>query len=263
MKKKSVSLVILALGICSSVSAFQFHPSLSLLGSSTITTNNTTMQSGLFDVMNRSTNFGFEFTNKFPITNDYFIRTGIRRNTYRTVIAGKNLLPTVVAYYPLIWDRRHASLTVPVQLGKDFTTRDGHKGDFYIGGSAGVRMLSSAKTMVSGGYSAFNNNTDTITTSIIDNSDQSPTDFFATADAGFNYKPFKANSRFTLGAFCSVQLTQSSPNAFHGTVRNGTTGTEYRYDVRHSERVINCTVMLSYSFGKHRSEPAPSLLEQP
>ena len=239
---------------CFSYSAhsFTFSPSVSLLGSYTTTNNDAAIRSGLFDIQNRKVNFGLEFTNKFYLSEHYFIRTGLRYNKFKTTINGKNQIPALLDQpSPLYWDRGYRSVTIPIEFGWGFVTRKGNRGDFYIGLSAGLISTSSATNGVSSALPRNSNSTDTLTSMITDNADY-PASFFSTLDIGGNYQIFTKVPRFSVGFLCSAQLSKAYSSSYHGTVKYGSQGPEFVYDMQNQQRYVNCGLTLSYTFGKQK-----------
>ncbi|HTM65188.1 MAG TPA: outer membrane beta-barrel protein [Flavipsychrobacter sp.] len=253
MKKKAFFTISLCLCQGLSALAFHFHPKLSILTSYTLTKNYTDIEAGRFDVSNRNLNFGFEFTNKFYVSDNCFIETGFRYGQYKTVISAKNQLADHLDKpYPLSWERRFENLGLPILLGRDFITKNGRKGDMFIGVSAGILMTSYAKDQVSSSFPKNINNLDTVRSEISDDG-RLPSFFFPTIDLGANYHPLKSLSRFSVGLLFSIQLNKTGAYSYQGTLRNLSKNEEYIYSLQHSMSFINCMLSLSYTFGKQKS----------
>ncbi len=252
MKKISLTILLIA-GSARPAYSISFRPSVTLLGSYTTTRNYTEVGSGTFDIRNRETNFGFEVTNKFYVSKPYFIKTGIRYNTYKTDFAASSDLPGYSkTTYPITWERKWQQIAVPVQAGWDFSTRNGNAGDVYIGASVGLIMISSATDGVQSPGAAANSSGSTVTSSITDD-DLMGTSFMSTIDLGFSYHPFRSAPRFSVGALYSLQLNSTLPHTYNGTVSDGNHGHETNYSMVHSQQSTNYSLTLTYKLGKDKS----------
>jgi len=251
MTSKNICLALLfVFGLGLPVSCFAWEPSVSILGNYTITKNDDVVRSGMFGVQNRKVNLGFEFTNKFYLHNDYFIRAGLRYSTFQTTVNGQNQVSVLFDIpYHILWACGYANYAIPVQFGKDFVTKSGHKGDFYAGASVGIITISSATAGVSTDASANAKTSDTITTNILNFGGPFPAYFLATADFGASYQPFKSVPRLSMGFVCSIQLNKTKPYSYQATV-NDTHGNVYTYDMQHQQQFTNCAVLVSYKLGK-------------
>lgn len=246
--------ILLCVAITGTNKAMAFRPALSLLVDRTITKNESDARSGIFDIYNRRVNLGFELSNKFYVVNDYFIRAGFRYNSFKTYVGARNQVPSLLEQSGLLyWVRGYESFTMPAQLGKDFSTGGGNKGDIFAGVSAGLYNTSSETVGVSSGTPRNLAVSDAIRAEV---SDVGPSQsaMLYTADAGVNYQPFHNAPRLTIGLYCSVQLNKTFASSYHGVVTNETTGKEYRYDLSNSQSHINTACSISYAFGKERQK---------
>jgi hypothetical protein len=246
--KKFFSGLLVVSGLSCPVCSFAWNPTLSVLGNYTLTNNTDVPKSGSFSVQNRKMNLGLEFTSKFHLGNDYFIRTGVRYSSFNTTISAVNHVPALIEVpYQLGWAVSYASFTVPIHFGRDFVTGNGRRGDYYAGVSVGILTPWGATEGMSSG--ASQNGPDTLTTKSADDFTNLPSFFLATADFGASYQPFKNNRRFTMGLLCSIQLTNTTPYTYGATV-NDSHGKIATYEIQHREQFTNCAVSLSYTFGK-------------
>ena len=244
-------------GLSHPVCSFAWNPTLSVLGNYTITNNTDVPKSGTFSVQNRKMNLGLEFTSKFHLGNDYFIRTGVRYSSFNTTISAVNHVPAPIEVpYQLGWAVSYASFAVPVHIGKDFVTGNGCRGDYYAGLSVGILTPWGVTEGMSSG--ASQNGADTLTTRSTDDYTNLPSFFLATADFGASYQPFKNNRRFTMGLLCSIQLTKTTPYTYGSTVSDSR-GNANTYAIQHREQFTNCALTLNYTFGKLK-EPRQALL---
>lgn len=229
----------------------KIRPTLSLLGSRTVTINNTQVQSGAFEVINRKCNLGFELTNKFALGDKLFFKTGIRYQQSKTVVNGLNQITTVFDKPdPMTWEKHYEAITVPLHIGREFSFGRGRKAEVYGGLSLGVFMVSSATISVSSDFPRNINNTDVISGEIRDSSNQTEASFMPNVDIGFNYHPSRYLPRLGIGVMGSLQLSRTPSAVYQGLIKNETSGQSYPYYMKHSQRLINASVVLSYSFGK-------------
>jgi hypothetical protein len=252
MIKKIFCAVIVVLGLSQAGKA-QFRPTVSLLSNYTVTTGNDATKAGAFDIKDRKINLGFEVSNKFYLGGNYFIKTGLRYNSYKTTVGGKNQQSVFLEQpYPLYWERRYESISMPALFGKEFMTANGKRGDYFFGVSAGVLSLSYAKDGVSSTVASNANSSIGQSSLIEDNNSQALVTLFPTLDLGASCAPFGFMPRFSMGILCSVQLNKADPYTYHGVVRNETTGTEYHYDLQRELNYINCAITFNYTFGRER-----------
>ncbi len=246
--------LLLITGLGQAAAARHFTPTLSLLTNYTFTTNDNQVRAGIFDISNRKTNLGLELTDRFNLCKHTFVRTGIRVSRYKTYISGRNQMPEMMDdAYPVYWQRTYSSVTIPVQVGRGFKTKKGRNGDYFIGGSAGILATGSLIAGVRSLTARSNNFADTVSASITQTGDLTPSWFIATADAGINYHPFKRAQQWSVGLLCSAVLNKTGAFTYQGTVTNESKHTSYNYDLTHRMQMMNLAVTISYRFGKQRS----------
>ncbi|MBS1614928.1 MAG: hypothetical protein JST06_02305 [Bacteroidetes bacterium] len=229
------------------------RPSVGIIGSYTVTNNHFLVEEGVFNWDNRKVNFGLELTNKFYFKGNYFFKTGLRYNQYRTTVNAINQIAILQDNpYPFTWERRFESGVVPFLFGKDFLIND-KTGDFYLGTSLGI--LSTSYTMTRGTIALKKDpdNTDLIISRTEDTGRLTPAYFLPTLDFGASYHPFKNMSAFSVGILCSIQLNSTDPYYLQGITLNYSKGETYNYRIQNHQSFINCSVILAYTFGQPRT----------
>jgi hypothetical protein len=228
-----------------------FRPTLSFLGTYTNTRNFTYLNDGKFRIENQKGTFGFEVANKFHVVDGYFVKTGIRYHQYRKTVSAINQIPDIYDHPdPFRWEQRYVSLTVPVLLGKDFTTKKGNSGDFYFGLAPGILMNTLKKIDAEITEHRDPNSTDNVDSYLWDSEAKLPNYFFVTADFGVSFSPIKKIPGFSIGALCSFQLNKGQRSEYNAVMAMPNKGYDFFYNVIHESRVSNLSVVFSYTFGK-------------
>lgn len=258
MKFKTIIGIVTAIGLFSTSSsyAFRFKPTVSFIGSYTHFQDYSQVSAGIFDIENRNANFGFEFTHKFYVGNQYFLKTGLRYKHYKKVVTSKNQVPEIFDYpASFLWERRYEGVNVPILIGKDFITKNGRKGDFYIGFSPGILMNSYRSGALQGG---FIKSADFApyrrVKRLWDSTATNPSFFFPLLDVGINYSPIKQLPGFSIGLMCSAQLNKAQYSNHHASFKVLEKGYDFPYEMYTSNRVINASLVLSYTFGSGKSD---------
>lgn len=228
-----------------------FRPTISFIGSYTNTRNFSNLNDGVFRVENKKGNFGFELTNKFYAVDEYFIKTGIRYHRYQKNVSGLNQIPDIYDHPdPFSWEQRYVSLTVPILLGADFVTKNGKGGDFYFGLAPGVLMNTYKKLAGEITEHRDPNSADPVYGQQWDQEAKLPNYFFVTADIGVNFSPVKKIPGFTVGALCSFQLNKGQKSEYNAVLAMPAKGYDFFYNLHNENRIMNFSVLFSYTFGK-------------
>lgn len=228
-----------------------FRPTIAFIGSYTHTRNFSNLNDGVFRTENKKGNFGFEFTNKFYVVDEYFVKSGLRYHQYKKTVTGINQIPDIYDYPdPFSWEQKYVSLTVPILLGRDFTTKNGKTGDFYFGLAPGILMNTYKK--MSGEITEHRDpdSPDPVFSQQWDLESKLPNFFFVTADIGVNFSPVKKIPGFTMGALCSFQLNKGQRSEYNGILAMPSKGYDFFYNLHNENRVMNFSVLFSYTFGK-------------
>lgn len=252
-KLKFCALVILS-GINPAFSSERppiFRPTLSFIGSYTYTKNFSYLNDGIFRIEDKKGNFGFELTNKFYVAQPYFVKTGIRYHQYQTTVSAVNQIPDIYNHPdPFSWQKKYVSLTVPILLGMDFTTKSGKGGDFYFGLTPGILMNTYKK--IDGEITEHRdpNSQDEVSSITWDTESLLPNYFFVTADFGVNFSPIKKIPGFGVGALCSFQLNKAQRSEYNAVMAMPSKGYDFFYNLHNETRIMNFSVLFSYTFGK-------------
>jgi hypothetical protein len=251
MLKKIGTVLCITSGICQPAYSFQLHPTIALVGSYTTAQNFMAAKTGTFDIYNRKVNFGFELTNKFYLSHNYFIKAGLRYSTYSNTVSGKDE-PAAPAgqQHLLVWKRNCEHAAVPLQIGKNFATSHSNQGDVFVGVSAGAYLTSSATDQVTSARAINATGTDIVSAQINDMADQAPITLIHTFDFGGSYQPFTGAPRFSVGMMCSIHLNKTAAYAYQGVVNNISRGDQVNYDAQLRQQFINYSVTFSYALGK-------------
>lgn len=228
-----------------------FRPTISLLGTYTYTKNFSHLNDGRFGIENRKASFGFEFTNKFYVEDQFFIKTGIRFNQFKKVVTAYNQVPEIYDYpNPFVWEQKYTGLTVPILLGMDFKTKNGKSGDFFFGVAPGILMNTYKKIDSNITKHRDPESTDVVYAELWDNETKLPNFFYLTADVGANFSPIRKIPGFTIGALCSFQFNKAQKSLHNGLVMVPSKGYDFLYELYNENRVMNFSVVFSYTFGK-------------
>lgn len=228
-----------------------FRPTISFLGTYTNTRNFTYLNDGKFRIENQKGTIGFEVANKFHVADEYFVKTGIRYHQFRKTVSAINQIPDIYDHPdPFRWEQRYVSLTVPILLGKDFTTKKGNNGDFFFGLAPGILMNTVKKIYGEITEHRDPNSTDEVHSYLWDNEEKLPNYFFISADFGVNFSPIKKIPGFSVGALCSFQLNKGQRSEYNAVVGMPSKGYDFFYNLHNENRVTNFSILFSYSFGK-------------
>lgn len=228
-----------------------FRPTISFIGSYTHTRNFSHLNDGIFRMEDRKGNFGLELTNKFYVVDQYFLKTGIRYHQYKTTVSAVNQIPDIYNYPdPFSWEKKYVGLNIPILLGMDFTTKSGKSGDFYFGLTPGILM--NTYKQINGDITEHRdpNSDDPVYSETWDEESLLPNYFFVTADLGINFSPIKKIPGFSMGAMCSFQLNKAQHSVYKAYVAMPSKGYDFFYNLHNESRVMNVSVMFSYTFGK-------------
>lgn len=258
MRYKIQSIFLLGMLISSGLSAKGnnwFNPNISLFTGYAIIGNDQTIHSGIFDINNRKTDFGFSLTNRFYVGDYYFFNIGIRYNNFKSETVGLNPFPERFDFpYPFRWVKGYESIVVPIQGGKFFSLLGNRQNCMvYAGVSVGVLMSSNEMVETQYDNPKDPNNHDEISSKMITNSPL-PNSFYLTGDIGVDFLPIKKLPNLSIGLLYSLQLNKTSfQEDFTGMIKNVTVNKKYPYNMELRQRFSNLNIVLGYAF-KNRTK---------
>ena len=230
-----------------------FNPSLSLNGCLTANAFQGEIKAGIFEASNRKFNLGFEATNEMAIKKDFYLRMGIKYQSFHTTVSGLNQI--VVLHDkpdPFIWTKGFNSLTVPLLFGKNFCCQKDRMAKVYFGGSVGLFSNSYLKMESHKALIRNISNQDLIYGEGSDTIGLLKPQFLSTLELGACYQPFKKIERLLLGINLSYQLNWVNVGSFYGKTENVTQGLSFLYESSFQQRSIHIGVSLHYYFKKRQ-----------